>query len=230
MAQPVNVFDFECAAVLVDNDGVLVDSSPSILRAFRRWSDRYGLDGDAVYRELHGRRAIDVASAALQGENLVDAARLLDQFELEDARTVRALPGALAFLQQLNGDWTLVSSGPRSLVEARLTAAGLPRPRHLVTAESVTRGKPAPDAYLRAAHINSVPPGECVVLEDSQAGIEAAISAGCRVIQVGASVGVAGAVASVDDLRGIAVDVSVSGFHLFAATEIPDGDEEPRSR
>ena len=48
----------------------------------------------------------------------------------------------------------------------------------IVTTEQVTRGKPFPDMFLEAAKRMGVPPNECLVLEDSPAGVEAAKAAG----------------------------------------------------
>jgi beta-phosphoglucomutase len=56
-------------------------------------------------------------------------------------------------------------------------------PDALVTAEDVTRGKPHPDLFLRAAELMGVPPGECVVIEDSDVGIECAKRAGMRALR-----------------------------------------------
>lgn len=221
MQSSTHVFDTTCAAILVDSDGVLVDSASSIKRAFSRWSDHYGLDGAEVYRTLHGHRAIEVAGAALGGGDIEAAARLLDRFELEDAETVTALPGSRDFLEQLEGAWTLVSSGPKLLVQARLAAAGLPKPQHFVTAESVTRGKPHPDGYLLAADLNSVSPSACVALEDSTTGLRAAMSAGCQVIQVGTTAEPAPVLGAVTDLRGIKAWATAEGFRLSSAPGAP---------
>lgn len=176
------------SCLLLDNDGVLVDSAPSIKAAFVRWSDHFGLNGEEIYRTLHGRRAIEVATAAITVHRLDadprDAARLLDQFELEDAKNVRSLPGSAQFLEPLQGAWTVVSSGPRALVEARLAAAGLPSPAHFVTADDVTHGKPHPESYLRGAALNRTAPAKCIAFEDSTTGLYAATAAGCHVVQV----------------------------------------------
>ena len=174
-----------CVAVLVDNDGVLVDSAASIKRAFIRWSEKFELNGEDVHRRMNGHRAIEVAKAVLPSGDVAAAAGLLDQYELEDAANVRALPGSAAFLEQLAGRWTMVSSGPQALVQARLEAARLPQPRHFVTADSVAQGKPNPDSYLLAASLNEADPADCVAFEDSRAGLQSAIRAGCQVIQVG---------------------------------------------
>jgi sugar-phosphatase len=62
---------------------------------------------------------------------------------------------------------------------------GLPAPDVFITADDVTRGKPAPDGYLLAARRLDLDPAECVVIEDAPAGIQAGKAAGMRVIAVG---------------------------------------------
>ena len=56
-------------------------------------------------------------------------------------------------------------------------------PTVLVAAEDVARGKPHPDLFLRAAELLRIPPADCVVIEDSDVGIEAAKSAGMRALR-----------------------------------------------
>jgi sugar-phosphatase len=63
-----------------------------------------------------------------------------------------------------------------------LRAAGLPEPAVLVTPEVVTRGKPDPESYIRAAKLLGVSPTASVVIEDSPAGIRAGRAAGAFVI------------------------------------------------
>jgi len=109
----------------------------------------------------------------------------IDRFEIEDAAAVPACPGATELLISLPLDaWAVVTSGTRALATARLAAAGLPAPQVLVTADDVPRGKPDPAGYLRAAQALGRPPHECVVLEDSPAGVAAGTAAGATVVGV----------------------------------------------
>jgi len=81
----------------------------------------------------------------------------------------------------------VVTSAPRALALARLERAGVPVPSVLVTAEDVTRGKPAPDCFLLAARKLGVEPGDCLVWEDAPSGIAAAEAAGATVLVVTAT-------------------------------------------
>ena len=55
----------------------------------------------------------------------------------------------------------------------------------IITAEDVTSGKPSPEGYQRAATILGVPPEDCVVFEDAEAGLQAALASGGRPVVVG---------------------------------------------
>jgi beta-phosphoglucomutase-like phosphatase (HAD superfamily) len=76
------------------------------------------------------------------------------------------------------------SNSPRARVAAAFRIAGLERffGARITTFEDVRQGKPAPDVYLEAAGRAGVLPEECVVVEDSVAGVTAAARAGCKVL------------------------------------------------
>src|SRR5258706_5366037 len=115
-------------------------------------------------------------------------AAVLTRAEVEDMEGVLELAGAAAFLRTLPPRrWAVVTSAPRALALARLERAGIPVPPVLVTAEDVTRGKPAPDCFLLAARKLGVAPGDCLVWEDAPSGIAAAEAAGATVLVVTAT-------------------------------------------
>ncbi|MEY4027071.1 MAG: hypothetical protein RLZZ329_791, partial [Pseudomonadota bacterium] len=90
-----------------------------------------------------------------------------------------ALAGAIELLHSIVDDiWTVCTSANTNLGRARLEAAGLPVPKHLVTANHVERGKPHPDPYLLGAERLGFAPEDCVVFEDAIAGAAAAEAAG----------------------------------------------------
>jgi sugar-phosphatase len=104
-----------------------------------------------------------------------------------DTDGVVAVPGAAAALAAFTRcppRWAVVTSADRTLAEARIRAAGLPFPERLITADLTPLGKPAPDPYLYAARSLEVPPADCLVVEDSAAGVRSARTAGCSVLGV----------------------------------------------
>ncbi|MGW7380071.1 HAD family hydrolase [Streptomyces sp. NPDC054794] len=176
-------------ALLLDMDGTLVNSDAVVERIWRRWAERHGLDGDEVMKVVHGRQGHASMAVLLPDrpveQNLADNARMLAA-ETADMDGVVAIPGAPEFLAALRElPHALVTSADVALSTARMNAAGLPLPGIRITAESVGASKPDPEGFLKAAAELGVDPADCVVFEDSGAGITAGRAAGMRVVGVG---------------------------------------------
>ncbi len=176
-------------AVLLDMDGTLVNSDAVIERMWRRWAARYGLDGQHAYQISHGRQSQETMAEMLPGrpreQNLAEARELLEA-EAVDTDGVVAVPGAARFLAALAGvPRALVTSANDAVARTRMAAAGLPLPPVVLTSDQVSAGKPAPDGFLAAAAALGADPAECVVFEDSAAGLGAAAAAGMRAVGVG---------------------------------------------
>jgi len=108
------------------------------------------------------------------------------------------------------------------LANVRIGAAGLPKPKHLITATDVKHGKPDPEPYLAGARLLAVPASECIVIEDAPAGIRAGKAAGARVLALrttasDAELQQAGAHWIVNDCADVFRDSSAAGeeFLLF---------------
>ncbi|MEU1704403.1 HAD-IA family hydrolase [Streptomyces sp. NPDC005706] len=202
-------------ALLLDMDGTLVDSDAVVERIWRRWAGRHGLDGDEVMKVVHGRQG-HASMAVLLPErpverNLADNARMLAE-ETADMDGVVEVPGAAAFLASLHGvPHALVTSADVALSTARMAAAGLPLPEVRVTAESVGASKPDPEGFLKGAAELGVDPADCVVFEDSGAGIAAGRAAGMRVVGVGTRAASHGPDVVVPDLTGVRVEPTGDG-------------------
>ena len=177
------------AAFLFDMDGTLLDSIPSAIRAWTAWANRHGIDVDALMAVMHGVRAIEtIRRFAPPGVDPQAEFEALLQAEIDDVADVVAIAGAAAFVGALPADrWAIVTSAPRSLAEVRLRAAGLAPPAVMVTADDVSRGKPAPDCFLLAAERLGVAASDCLVWEDAPAGIAAGEAAGADVMVVTAT-------------------------------------------
>ncbi|WP_225097002.1 HAD family hydrolase [Streptomyces sp. CoH27] len=203
-------------ALLLDMDGTLVNSDAVVERIWRRWAERHRLDGDEVMKVVHGRQGHASMAVLLPDrpveQNLADNARMLAE-ETADVAGVVEIPGASAFLASLRGlPHALVTSADVALSTARMNAAGLPLPEVRITAESVGASKPDPEGFLKGAAELGVEPGECVVFEDSGAGIAAGRSAGMTVVGVGARAGVHGPDVVVPDLTGVRVEAGADGM------------------
>jgi len=171
------------SAILFDLDGVLADSTPSVTRAWSAWARRVGLDPDALLPQVHGRRAIDTIRAVRPELDAESELATLVADETSDNADVVEIPGARALVGALPADrWAIVTSGLRPVATARLVAAGVPIPSVMITAESISRGKPDPEAYIKGAAALGVAPADCLVVEDAPAGAAAARAAGMRLL------------------------------------------------
>jgi len=179
----VRVNSIRCRGVLFDLDGVLVDSTPAVARVWAWWARKHGFDPDKTVREAHGKPSIATIRELLPTADHEAENREVERREIEDVEGVIPLPGALELLRALPPEkWTIVTSCTRQLAEVRIAAAGLPRPKRMVTSTDVKNGKPDPEPYLKGAQTLGVPGAECVVIEDAPAGIRAGKAAGARVI------------------------------------------------
>jgi len=173
----------KCRGVLFDLDGVLVDSTPAVARVWAGWAREHGFDPDDVVRKAHGRPSISTISELLPHADHAAEDREVERREIADVEGVIPLPGAMELLQALPLQrWAIVTSCTRPLAAVRIGAAGLPKPRYLVTSTDVKHGKPDPEPYLKGAQFLGVPATDCIVIEDAPAGIRAGKAAGARVL------------------------------------------------
>ncbi|MEU6772550.1 HAD family phosphatase [Streptomyces sp. NPDC046759] len=187
--------DLGALSVIFDLDGTLVDSEPNYYEASRltlaehgvpgfTWADHESyvgistLETVTLWRERYG------LSASV--DELLDA---MNRRYLGLARTgTRAYPEMRKFVELLaaEGVPTAVASGSSlEAIDAILAGTGLDAYlRTVVSADDVTRGKPAPDIFLEAARRLGTDPADCVVLEDAAPGAAAAHAAGMRCIAI----------------------------------------------
>ena len=177
------------ALVIFDCDGVLVDSEAISGEVLIEGLAEIGVAVDFAHVRRHfiGRSFPSVAASLREGGHALPEgfearyrARVLAAFETR----LRPTPGIAALLARLRVPACVAtSSSPprlaRTLALAGLTQAFGPR---AYTASEVARGKPAPDLFLHAAASMGAAPGDCLVIEDSAPGLEAAAAAGMRSI------------------------------------------------
>ena len=209
-------------AVIFDVDGVLVDSYRAHFEAWKRVGRRAGRPiGEDTFASLFGRRNREIIRL-LWGDVLAEAqAEELAQWKEVQYREVlradfRPMDGAAELVDALKAAGFLLavgSSGPPENV--RISLEGLGRAGRfdaIVTGTDVRVGKPDPEVFLKASAKLGVEPRCCAVVEDSTAGIEAAVRAGMAPI---ALVGTAtrealaqvGAALVVDSLRDLSPEV-----------------------
>ncbi len=172
----------------------MVDSEPHALATWQAVMARRGVHLDqATIDAILGLRLIDTSTLLVERFGLSDDPRALGeeksalQIERLDGN-VSAMPGLFELIDALdarNVKRAVASSGVRRYVEAVLRSIGaVERFEVVVTADDVANGKPAPDAFLRAAERLGVKPQACLVLEDAPNGIASARAAGMRCVAV----------------------------------------------
>lgn len=172
-----------CLAVLFDLDGVLVDSTPAVSRVWGRWAQEQGIDPERVIATAHGRRSIETIRMVAPQLDAEQENLTVERREIAEREGVTALPGSAALLHALPPErFAVVTSATRALALARLNYAGLPAPSRLITADDVVNGKPSPEPYLKGAVLLGAAPADCLVFEDTPAGIQAARVAGMKVV------------------------------------------------
>jgi sugar-phosphatase len=208
----------QAQALLFDMDGTLVDSTAVVIKVWRRFAARHGLDAELILADSHGRRTEDtVAAFATAGMDVAAEAAQVTAEEIADRDGIVEVPGAAALLAQLpHSRWAVVTSASRELATTRILAAGLPLPKVLICAEDVGHGKPAPDGYLAAAAALGIAPANCLVFEDARAGLDAGHAAGMQVVALATTLPVEalGAECWIRDYRAVQIRMDADGIAL----------------
>lgn len=212
--EPSTVVTLNVEAVLFDMDGTLVDSTRVVEDLWAQFAARYGVALSAILAYSHGRQTRDTVDRFLPAGN--DAEKVVAEFheaELERTKGITEIAGARRLLAALTGARiAVVTSAPRPLATRRLAAAGLEVPETLVSSDDIPAGKPDPAGYREAARLLGVAPSRCLAVEDAEAGICAAISAGAHTLVVGAHRSrTTQSLHRVPDLRAVTAIVSADG-------------------
>jgi sugar-phosphatase len=210
-------------AFLLDMDGTLVNSDAVVERVWHRWATGHGLDPAESLKVVHGRQGHASMAILLPGrpmeQNYAENRALLAE-ETADTDGVVPVPGAPAFMTAVATlPHALVTSATEALATARMAAAALPMPEIRITAESVSASKPDPEGFLKAAAELGFAPADCVIFEDSGAGVAAARAAGIRVVGVGPRAAALHPDAHVPDLTHVRVEPLPDGtvrLHITA--------------
>ncbi len=182
--------EFQCEAILFDLDGVLVDSTASVVAVWSAWSERNGIPSARTLEVIHGRRTIEALQILAPHLDLESEVEKIEAAVTGQQGGTTALPGAAELLASLpGGRWGVVTSGLREFAKIRLRDAKLPIPPVLVTADDVSHGKPHPEPYLHGAMLLGAAATECLVFEDAPAGLQSAHAGGMKAVGVATTYG-----------------------------------------
>ncbi len=183
----------ELRGIIFDMDGVITDTEPLHARAEllvcrehgcdpapEEWEKLKGKTSDDVFRQLFASRGVPVPPVG----DLI--ARKTEKYSaIAVSEGFPQVPGAVAFIRWARTRFekiALATSSHAAIQRLVFDSLALhPFFDAVVTGDELRRGKPDPEAYLKAAAKMGLVPGDCLVVEDSDNGIRAARAAGCRV-------------------------------------------------
>lgn len=188
----------EIKACIFDLDGVVVDTAKYHYLAWRRLAHELGFE----FTEQHNERLkgvsrmrsleilLEVGGLSFPQDEMEKLAAKKNDWYVEYIERMtpdEILPGAKELLEELRANAIKLSLGSASK-NSPLILERIGLKNHfdaIIDGNSVTVAKPAPDIFLTAAQALGVEPQHCVVFEDAEAGIEAAINAGMRTVGIG---------------------------------------------
>jgi beta-phosphoglucomutase len=206
-------------ALILDLDGVVTDTAVAHAAAWRTLLQEAGIPfDDAAYERTRGLSRSD-SLRELLGAWPIDPVSFTTMLERKDAAYLAALgtlgphdvlPGVTELITRARAQGLLVAIGSSSRNTHRVLAQlGIADLFDAVADGTSGAAKPAPDIFLAAARMLGADPSACVVVEDASSGVDAALTAGMRVIGVGPAERVGHAHRRVADTAALSIDTVV---------------------
>jgi beta-phosphoglucomutase len=183
-------------AFIFDMDGVLVDNMKMHAQSWVDLFSDYGLQGldpDRYLVETAGMKGLDVLRYFLDPSISVDEADRLTElkdilYRVMNRDAILPMPGLATFLDSAaDHDIRLgigTGAGPKNISYVLSLIGMESRFQAVVGAHQVSRGKPHPETFLKAAELLGAEPSSCIVFEDALPGVEAAAAAGMSCVAV----------------------------------------------
>jgi HAD superfamily hydrolase (TIGR01509 family) len=176
--------------IIFDCDGVLVDSEPISNKVLAQLLTEIGLPTsyEQSLKDFLGRSWPDIITIIETrfGKKPPDNLHCIymNQMFAEFKIHLKPVKGIIKAISQISCQTCVASSGPHEKIKMTLSITNLydEFKGRIFSAADVANGKPAPDLFLHAADKMSVDPLNTIVIEDSSAGIEAAIKANMKVL------------------------------------------------
>lgn len=178
----------QSSCLIFDCDGTLVDSEGLCNLGLQKELQRYGVQQDLaeLTQRFRGRKLADICSTLSRqhdlhlNENFIQSYRCTVDILFDEY--LQAFPGVIEVLQQLDLPMCVASAGPPRKIRKALDLTGLSQffGERIYSSYDIFSWKPEPDLFLHAATQMGFSPADCIVIEDSEVGIQAAIAAGMQ--------------------------------------------------
>jgi beta-phosphoglucomutase len=185
-------------ACIFDLDGVLVDTAKYHFKAWKRLTDKLGIDFTendnerlkGVSRMASLEIILEIGQVKLDERKKLEYATLKNNWYIEYISKMtpsEILPGCVQFIKELKNAKIPTAIGSASkntpMILERVGMQGLFDA--VADGNNITKAKPDPEVFLKAAEMVGIKPGDCVVFEDAVAGVQAALNAGMMCIGIG---------------------------------------------
>jgi beta-phosphoglucomutase len=185
-------------ACIFDLDGVLVDTAKYHFKAWKRLTDMLGIDFTendnerlkGVSRMASLEIILEIGNIHLDENKKLEYATLKNNWYIEYISKMtpsEILPGCIRFITELKKEKILIAIGSASkntpMILERVGIQGMFDA--VADGNNITKAKPDPEVFLKAAEMVGIRPEECVVFEDAVAGVQAALNAGMMCIGIG---------------------------------------------
>lgn len=182
--QDIELFIFDC-------DGVLVDTEELANRVFIEEITKLGftLSAEEAWEHFPGTRFakcveyVERTNQKKVPEHFLEDYRSKSQYVFDTE--MQSVPGIIPVLESLKLPKVVASNGPMKGIISNLKTTSLYHyfnEEDLFSAYDIQKWKPDPDMHLHVSKVKGVAPAQCLVIEDSEAGITAALAAGMNVI------------------------------------------------
>lgn len=185
--------------IIFDMDGTMLDTEPISMEGWRTASEKLGfpITKEAfmlIYEKIIGRNLINCKNVMqehvsptfdMDAAYLMKLAHMDEHFKMHGIPIKHGLLPLLDALEEMNIKKCVATSTQKQRATHKLTITGLINRFHVVVGgDEVEESKPNPDIFLKAAELCKTQPKDCLVLEDSAAGVEGAFRAGMQVYMI----------------------------------------------
>jgi len=178
--------------LVFDCDGTVADTMPLHYKAWVAALREHNSDfPEALFYEMAGIPTVRIIEILNEKHGyrlpVQESADLKERLFVEFIPQVLPVEPVVKLVRDYAGKlpMAVATGGTRSICTRTLEALGILKYfKHIVTADDVKHGKPAPDIFLEAARRLGVPPGDCYAFEDAELGIQSATAAGMVTIDI----------------------------------------------